>query len=75
MISVKLTFAMPQFSPNTDRISIDFAPDEGGGCALAFTHEGPDIAAELAQRAPGDAGQTERGWRQMLDVVAAALAR
>lgn len=66
------TFAMPQFSPNTDRIAIDLAADEDG-CALTFAHDGPDIAAELAQLATGEVGQTERGWRQMLDAIDAAL--
>src|SRR5688572_21766991 len=46
------TFEMLQFSPNSDRITIEVAPS-GTGCLLTFTQEGLDIAAELRQLPPG----------------------
>lgn len=70
---VSYTFAMPAFSPNEDRLTAVLAPD-GDGCRLTYMHEGPDIAAELAATPPGHVGGAERGWRQMLDQIADALA-
>jgi uncharacterized protein YndB with AHSA1/START domain len=66
------TFAMPQFSPNHDRITVELAP-EGMGCLLTFTQEGVDIAAELEQLPEGVEGGSEEGWKQMFDRLAAAL--
>jgi uncharacterized protein YndB with AHSA1/START domain len=58
------TFAMLQFSPNSDRITVEFAPS-GSGCLMTFTQEGIDIAAELGQLPEGAEGGSEQGWRLM----------
>ena len=66
------TFAMPQFSPNSDRVTIEIAPD-GAGCVLTLTQEGVDVAAELRQLPPGGQSGTEAGWLDMLDRLAGTL--
>jgi uncharacterized protein YndB with AHSA1/START domain len=66
------TFAMLQFSPNSDRITVEIAPS-GAGCILTLTQEGVDIADELRQLPPGAEGGTEKGWNDMFDALAAAL--
>jgi uncharacterized protein YndB with AHSA1/START domain len=66
------TFAMFQFSPNSDRITVEVAPS-GAGCVLTLTQEGVDIVDELRQLRPGVEGGTEKGWSIMFDVLAAAL--
>jgi uncharacterized protein YndB with AHSA1/START domain len=66
------TFAMLQFSPNSDRITVEISPS-GTGCILTFTQEGVDIAEELGQLPPGVEGGSEAGWRLMFEGLAAAL--
>ncbi len=66
------TFAMPQFSPNSDRLTIEIEPD-GAGCVLTLTQEGVDIAAELSYLPPGVTGGTEHGWLAMFDLLATTL--
>jgi uncharacterized protein YndB with AHSA1/START domain len=67
------TFAMPQFSPHSDRITVELTPS-GAGCILAFTQEGIDIANELRGLPVGVEGGSERGWNDMFDLLAANLA-
>ena len=59
------TFAVPKFSRQSTRVSIDIVPD-GAGCALTLTHVGvlPDYA-----------NRTEQGWGKILDALAAGLDR
>ena len=66
------TFAMLQFSPNSDRITVEIAP-AGSGCMLTLTQADIDIADELRQLPPGVEGGTEKGWNDMLEALAAAL--
>ncbi|HEU5101117.1 MAG TPA: SRPBCC family protein [Roseiflexaceae bacterium] len=66
------TFTMPQFSPNSDRLTIEIVPD-GAGCILTLTQAGVDIANELRLLPPGIQGGTEKGWIEMFDILAAAL--
>ena len=66
------TFAMLQFSPNSDRITVEIAP-EGAGCVMTFTQEGVDIADELAKLPRGVEGGSEQGWRVMFAALAAEL--
>lgn len=66
------TFAMPQFSPNSDRITVEIAPD-GKGCLMTFTQEGVDIAGELQKLPPGQKGGTEQGWEEMFDALGTQL--
>lgn len=66
------TFAMPQFSPNSDVLTIEIVP-EGAGCRLTLTQEGVDIAAELGQLPPGVEGGTAQGWSDMFDLLAAIV--
>ena len=55
---------MPQFSPDADRITVEFAPD-GDGCLLTFIQQGlpPEYVAG-----------TEEGWSLMFDALAALFA-
>ena len=57
------TFAVPKFSAERTRVTLDIAPS-GDGCVLTLTHEGvlPDYAT-----------RTEGGWKMILDGLAAAL--
>ena len=62
---------MPQFSPNSDTISVEITPEKGG-CVLTFLHTGEDIANELRELPPGSTCATEAGWQQGFDLMAAA---
>lgn len=66
------TFAMLQFSPNSDRITIAIAPS-ASGCILTLTQAGIDIADELHQLPPGVEGGTETGWNDMFAALAVTL--
>jgi uncharacterized protein YndB with AHSA1/START domain len=57
------TFAVPEFSPQTTRVSIDIVP-VGAGCDLTLTHEG--VLAEWADR-------TQQGWGMILDGLVNSL--
>ncbi len=56
-------FAVPKFSAQATRVSLDIAPS-GAGCSVTLTQEG--VLAEYADR-------TEAGWRGILDGLAGAL--
>lgn len=71
---LKHTIAMPQFSPNSDIISIQINPDGKGGCEVTFVQSGPDIAKELKAIAPGEVSESEKGWRRGFDLMADAWA-
>ena len=66
------TFAMLQFSPNSDRITVEIA-SSGAGCIVTLTQAGIDIAEELRQLPPGVQGGIEAGWRLMFEALAATL--
>jgi uncharacterized protein YndB with AHSA1/START domain len=68
---LKYTFSMPQFSPNSDTITI-LIEEYDQGCSMTFEHSGEDIAKELRERTPGDTSHTEAGWQQGFDLMAAA---
>ncbi len=68
------TYSMPQFSPNSDSIAVEIAA-EGGGCVVTFVQSGEDIAAELTERPPGGISDSETGWQQGFDLMAAAWAK
>lgn len=65
------TIAMPQFSPNSDTISIDIKPGKNG-CILTFVQTGKDIAAELRELPEGTVSESEKGWQQGFDLMAEA---
>ena len=69
---IRYTYAMPQFSPNSDIISIEITADEKGGCVLTFLETGEDIAKELQELSPGSVSESEKGWQQGFDLMAAA---
>lgn len=68
---VVYTFAMPQFSPNSDTITFEIKADEDG-CIVTFEQSGEDTAKELSELAPGAVSQSEAGWQQGFDLMAAA---
>jgi uncharacterized protein YndB with AHSA1/START domain len=68
------TFGMPQFSPNSDTISFEIKADESG-CVVTFEQSGEDTVTELSELPPGTVSQSEAGWRQGLDLMAAAWER
>lgn len=70
---LKYTFGMPQFSPNSDTITIRIDED-GDGSRVTFEHSGVDIASELRELKPGETSATEAGWQQGFDLMAAAWA-
>ncbi len=57
------TFAVPEFSPQSTKVSIDIVP-AGTGCDLTLTHEG--VLDEWAS-------QTQQGWTMILDGLANSL--
>lgn len=65
------TYTMPQFSPNTDTISIDIASDKDGS-VVTFEHTGEDISNELREVPPGGVSASEAGWQKGFDLMAAA---
>lgn len=70
---LKYTYAMPQFSPNSDTITIDIESDGKGGSIMTYTHEGPDVVEELASVKSGDMSESEKGWRKGFDLIEAAF--
>lgn len=58
------TFSMPQFSPNSDTITVEFVAD-GADCAMTFTQSGIDIAKEIEATPEGEMGGSEHGWTLM----------
>lgn len=69
---LQYTISMPQYSPNIDTVSIDISPDGKGGCNVDFVQNGPDIADELKALAAGEVSESEKGWQQGFDLMAAA---
>ncbi len=57
------SFAVPKYSSQSTRVSIDIAPSPTG-CELTLTHEG--VPAEWVER-------TEQGWTMILEGLAGAL--
>jgi hypothetical protein len=45
-------YPMPQFSPNSDTITVEIAPD-GSGCVVTLVQSGEDIAHELRELPAG----------------------
>lgn len=70
---LKYTYAMPQFSLNSDTITIEIESDEKGGSIMTYTHEGPDVVGELASVKEGDMSESEKGWRHGFDLMEAAF--
>ncbi len=66
-------FAMPQFSPNSDTITVELEAD-GDGTLMTFIHEGVDIAAELRETPAGIEGGSATGWGWMFVGLDAVLA-
>ena len=60
---VSLTFAMPQFSPESDLITVTFEPD-GDGCLMHFRQEGIEHAAIEPSKS---------GWTPMFQGLAKAI--
>ncbi|MEM6804900.1 MAG: SRPBCC domain-containing protein, partial [Bacteroidota bacterium] len=55
---LRYTYSMPQFSPNTDTISIDIHANKKGS-SLVYKVSGPDIAQELASTPKDSISQSE----------------
>jgi uncharacterized protein YndB with AHSA1/START domain len=65
------TFTGPQFSPNSNTITVDLASD-GDGTLMTFTEEGVGVADEQRQTPAGEEGGSATGWGWMfvgLDAV------
>jgi uncharacterized protein YndB with AHSA1/START domain len=60
------SFEVPQFAEWTDRVEIDVAPLEGGGCELTLTHTMVPAAIEWSDKAV-------EGWTGILDGLASVL--
>ena len=58
------SFGMPQFSPGSNWVIVEIAPD-GDGCVLTLTQEDLPKDSEAAM---------EQGWGEMFDALAKALA-
>ncbi|MGB5296597.1 MAG: SRPBCC domain-containing protein [Thermoanaerobaculia bacterium] len=71
---LQYTFGMPQFSPNSDTVTIQIEEDNGGSF-VTFDHSGDDIATELRDLPPGDTSATEEGWQQGFDLMVAAWSK
>jgi uncharacterized protein YndB with AHSA1/START domain len=69
---LRYTIAMPQFSPNTDTVSIDIVPHGQSGSEMTFVQRGIDIAAELRDLPAGAISESEKGYQQGFDLMAAA---
>jgi uncharacterized protein YndB with AHSA1/START domain len=54
------TFAVPKFSTEATRVTIEIIPD-GSGCELTLTHEG--VLPDYAERTAG-------GWKMILETLA-----
>jgi two-component system, cell cycle response regulator DivK len=61
------TLQVPKYSQNSDRVSLDIAPKDGG-CELVLTQS-------VSQGAPASPGQIERGWGMVLDALASTVER
>ncbi len=68
---LQYTFAMPQFSPVSDTITIGIEEDDDGSF-MTFEHSGEGIAEELRNLPPGENSPSEAGWQQGFDLMAAA---
>lgn len=68
---LKYTYSMPQFSPNTDTITIDIE-EKDGFSVVSFEQSGIDIAEELKALSPGETSASEAGWQQGFDLMAVA---
>lgn len=71
---LRYTIAMPQFSPNSDTVTIDIIP-QNGGSKVVFVQSGLDIAAELEPLPEGAISESEKGWQQGFDLMEAAWKR
>ena len=71
---LQYTFAMPQFSPKSDILTVTIS-EESEGCRLVFEHRGDDIAGELRELPAGETSASEAGWQQGFDLMAEAWAK
>ena len=72
--SLKYTYAMPQFSSNTDTITIQIEETDTG-CSVIFEHAGNDIADELREKVHGEVSASEAGWQLGFDLMHAAWSK
>lgn len=66
---LQYTISMPQYSPNSDTVSVNISPNVKGGCEVIFIQSGPDIAEELKTLPQGEISQSEQGWQQGFDLM------
>ena len=69
---IKYTYGMPQFSPNSDTITIDIVSDGDAGSIITFVVTGKDIAGELRELPQGSISHSEQGWQMAFDLIASA---
>ena len=61
------TLQVPKYSGNSERVTVDIAPAEGG-CELVLTQT-------VSEGAPATPEQIERGWGKVLDALAGEVER
>lgn len=66
---LRFSIAMPQFSPNSDIISIEIAARGDSGSRMTFIQTGKDIASELSDLPEGSISESEKGWQQGFDLM------
>jgi len=66
---MKYTIGMPQFSPNSDVITIDTEQLNNEISKMTFIQSGPDITAELEGLPEGQTSESEKGWQQGFDLM------
>jgi hypothetical protein len=62
---------VPASSSPSDTITFAIAADESG-CVVTFEQSGEDTATEPSELPPGAVSQSEAGWQQGFDLMAAA---
>lgn len=69
---LKYTLAMPQFSPNSDIVTIDIIPERKDKCHVIFVQSGTDINTELLNLHAGQISGSEKGWQKGFDLMETA---
>ena len=72
---VKYTYAMPQFSPNSDTIEIIIKPDGDQSTNVTFIQTGKDVSNELDLLKQGEISGSEQGWQMAFDIIESSIGK